>query len=155
MRYYRSLYAVRVNQFAVMSRGILQLERDGCRAATGVRLSVERTNPCKSLEGGSRIACFSWLLTGSHSILLFLLNFPSHVLPCATSYRSDSTQVLCSILCTKRICGSLLQPLNHSRRHNSNTAHVKRSEEAMQQRFLQECLTRTVFEPWVERRLPY
>ena len=92
-----------------MSSGIAHAERDGTRAETRFRLSPKRTSPFKSVgasvqsTAGSRGVRVSFSNAGyttfgggvralaTHSIHQFPLHFPSRASPCATRFRTSST----------------------------------------------------------------
>ena len=91
---------------------IASAERDGTRAETRFRLSPKRTSPFKSVgasvqsTAGSRGVRISFSNAGyttfgagvralaTHSILQFPLHFPSRASPCATRFRTSSTNYM-------------------------------------------------------------
>ena len=88
---------------------IARAERDGTRAETRFRLSPKRTSPFKSVGAsvqstagsqGVRISLSNGGYTtfgggvrvlATHSICQFPLHFPSRASPCATRFRTSST----------------------------------------------------------------
>ena len=90
--------------------GIARAEPDGTCAETRFRLSPKRTSPFKSVgasvqsTAGSRGVCISFSNAGyttfgggvrvlaTHSIRQFPLHFPSCASPCATRFRTSSTE---------------------------------------------------------------
>ena len=90
---------------------IARAERDGTRAETRFRLSLKRTSPFKSVGVSVQSTAGSWgvgislsnagyttfgggvRVLATHSDHQFPLHFPSRASPCATRFRTSSTEV--------------------------------------------------------------